>query len=76
MINGPALMGVSDRYGRVAPGMAADLIVLDANPLEDISATRRLRAVVRDGRLLDRAALDGLLVRIRDGVTAREAAAR
>ncbi|WP_332659392.1 amidohydrolase family protein [Brevundimonas sp.] len=76
MINGPALMGVSDRYGRVAPGAAADLVVLDANPLEDISATRKLRAVVRNGRLLDRAELDGLLVRIREDVSAREAAAR
>ena len=74
VINGPALMGVSDRYGAVAPGKAADLIVLDADPLTDIAATRRINAVVRDGRLLDRAELDGVLADIRSRVQAHEAA--
>lgn len=74
VINGPALMGVSDRYGAVAQGRAADLIVLDADPLADVAATRRIRAVVRDGRLLDRAALDGMDAAIRAKVRAGEAA--
>lgn len=74
VINGPTLMGVSDRYGAVASGKAADLIVLDANPLTDIAATRRINAVVRDGRLLDRVELDGLLGDIRARVKAHEAA--
>lgn len=65
VINGPALLGHSARYGAVAPGKAADLILLDADPLSDISATRRLRAVVRAGHLLDRPALDALLADIR-----------
>jgi len=72
VINGPALMGLSDRYGAVAGGKAADLIVLDADPLADIAATRRINAVVRGGRLLDRPTLDGMLAGIRDGVRARE----
>ena len=76
VINGPALMGVSDRYGAVAAGRAADLIVLDADPLADIAATRRISAVVRGGRLLDRTALDGLDAEVRAKVTAREGAAR
>ena len=76
VVNGPALMGVSDRYGAVAAGRAADLIVLDADPLKDVAATRRIRAVVRDGRLLDRAALDAIDADVRAKVTAREAAAR
>jgi len=49
-----------DLAGRVAKGQKADLVLLDANPLADISATRRIRAVVANGRLFDRAALDGL----------------
>lgn len=73
VINGPALMGLSDRYGAVAGGKAADLIVLDADPLADISATRRINAVVRGGRLLDRPTLDGMLAGVRDTVRAREA---
>ena len=60
-ITGPAFLGHSDRYGAVAEGKAADLLILDANPLEDISATRGIHAVVLKGQLLDRAALDRLL---------------
>jgi imidazolonepropionase-like amidohydrolase len=73
VINGPALMGVSERYGAVAQGRAADLIVLDADPLADVAATRRIQAVVRDGRLLDRGALDGMDAEIRAKVRAGEA---
>jgi hypothetical protein len=40
----------------------------------DIAATRRINAVVRDGRLLDRAELDGVLADIRSRVQAHEAA--
>jgi len=49
-----------DLAGRVAEGQKADLVLLDANPLADIAATRRIRAVVANGRLFDRAALDAL----------------
>ena len=68
-------MGVSDRYGAVAAGRAADLILLDADPLADVAATRKINAVVRNGRLLDRPALDALDADIRARVTAHEAAA-
>jgi hypothetical protein len=37
------------------------LVLLDADPLKSIENTRLVRAVVADGRLYDRAALDGLL---------------
>ena len=60
-ITGPAFLGHSDRYGAVSPGKAADLLILDANPLQSISATRSIRAVVLHGKLLDRAGLDRLL---------------
>jgi hypothetical protein len=49
-----------DLAGRVAEGQKADLVLLDANPLADIAATRCIHAVVADGRLFDRAALDAL----------------
>ena len=60
-ITGPAFLGHSDRYGAVSQGKAADLLILDANPLSSISATRSVRSVVLHGKLLDRAALDRLL---------------
>jgi len=47
--------------GSVAAGRSADLVLLDANPLEDIANVRRIRAVVAAGRFLDRSALDQLL---------------
>ena len=60
-LTGPAFLGHSDRYGAVAKGKAADILILDANPLDDIGATRKIRGVVLKGHLLDRAALDALL---------------
>jgi hypothetical protein len=54
-------MGLAGSAGTVAVGRRADLVLLDANPLDDIRNTQRIRAVVLDGRWLDRAELDGLL---------------
>jgi len=45
----------------LAVGHAADLVLLEANPLEDIANTRRLHAVLLAGRLYDRPRLDALL---------------
>ncbi|HKE48411.1 MAG TPA: amidohydrolase family protein [Rhodanobacteraceae bacterium] len=59
---GPAtLLGIADRSGTVAAGKRADLVLLDADPLRDIRNTRRIDAVVLDGRPFTREALDGLL---------------
>jgi imidazolonepropionase-like amidohydrolase len=60
-ITGPAFLGHSDRYGSLAAGKAADILVLDANPLTDIKAARAIRGVVLHGEWLNRAALDALL---------------
>jgi len=43
--------GMLDSAGTVAPGQLADLVLLDANPLRDIRNTRRIAAVVANGRL-------------------------
>jgi imidazolonepropionase-like amidohydrolase len=60
-ITGPAFLGHSDRYGALADGRAADILVLNANPLNDVKATRDIRGVVLHGKWLDRGALDKLL---------------
>jgi imidazolonepropionase-like amidohydrolase len=70
VINGPHFLGQEDRYGSVASGRSADLLILEANPLQDIAATRSIAAVVLRGRLLDRPALDGMLTDIRGRVAA------
>jgi imidazolonepropionase-like amidohydrolase len=52
--------GLEGEMGAIAPGMRADLVLLSADPLADISNTRRIEAVVSKGRLLDAAALRAL----------------
>src|SRR6185436_5083646 len=59
--NPAEFLGALDSLGTVSKGKLADLVLLDANPLQDIRNTRRITAVVANGRLYDRAALDQLL---------------
>ncbi|MFN3972806.1 MAG: amidohydrolase family protein [Gemmobacter sp.] len=54
----PRFFGLADQDGTIAPGRRADLVLLYANPLEDLATLRRPRAVIVGGRVLDRAALD------------------
>src|SRR5690606_12136805 len=51
------LLGEEDAWGTIEPGMRADLLILAANPLEDIRNTRTLEAVVLRGAVVDRATL-------------------
>ena len=44
------LMGWFDTLGTLVPGKEADVVLLDGNPLEDISATRRVRHVFKAGK--------------------------
>ncbi len=53
--------GLDGEMGTVAEGQLADLVLLSGNPLEDITQTRSVQAVVTKGQLLDRAALDALV---------------
>ena len=72
---GPAWFGKLDRFGAVAQGKAADLVLLERNPLQDISATRSIDTVILNGRVYDRKALDGMLDDTRKKVAAWNAAA-
>jgi mono/diheme cytochrome c family protein len=60
-LNPAWFLGRTAELGTVAEGRLADLVLLDANPLEDITNTTRIRAVIADGRLYRRTDLDGLL---------------
>lgn len=51
-------------YGCLRPGCVADLVLVAADPLEDIENLRRIHGVMRAGRWFDRAELDALLADI------------
>ena len=62
--NAADYLGKLDSLGTVEKGKSADLVLLDANPLEAISNTQKISAVVVNGQLLDRKALDRLLAHV------------
>ena len=64
-LNPARYFGLEQKYGSVEVGKVADLLLVEGNPLDDISNTQRIRSVVFDGNLYDREALDGLQALVR-----------
>jgi imidazolonepropionase-like amidohydrolase len=62
--NPAKFLGMEGGFGSVEAGKVADLVLLGANPLEDIRNTQRIEAVVANGRLFDRVALDQILRKV------------
>jgi imidazolonepropionase-like amidohydrolase len=60
-LNPARFLAATDSLGTVEPGRLADLVLLDGDPLADIRNTTRIRAVITNGRYLDRSTLDALL---------------
>ena len=59
-VNPARFLGRTADFGAVAKGKIADLVLLDANPLDDIRNTRRIAAVVTNGRYLDREQIEAM----------------
>lgn len=74
-INGARFLGQDRLHGNLAVGKAADLVLLDANPLADIAATSRIDTVVLRGEVHDRAGLDAMLAEVEAKVSAQRAQA-
>jgi hypothetical protein len=62
-LNPARYLGREKSLGTISTGKLANLVLLDANPLEDIANVRRIRSVVITGRVLDRKELDAILAR-------------
>jgi imidazolonepropionase-like amidohydrolase len=71
-LNPAKFLGTTADMGTVEKGKIADIVLLDANPLEDINNTRKIQAVVLAGRYFSRAQLDEML----HGVEVAAAAAK
>jgi imidazolonepropionase-like amidohydrolase len=59
--NPAEFLGIFNEQGTVEKGKFADLLLLDANPLDDIGNTQKIHAVILHGKLLDRSTLDAVL---------------
>jgi hypothetical protein len=62
-LNPARYFGVLNELGTIEAGKAADLVLLDADPLEDIHNTQKIEAVVMRGRYYSRRDLDAMLER-------------
>jgi imidazolonepropionase-like amidohydrolase len=65
-VNPVRYFGLQQTAGSIASGHSADLVLLDANPLTDITNVGRIRAVVVAGRFLGRQELDKQLAQVKD----------
>jgi imidazolonepropionase-like amidohydrolase len=63
-LNPARFLGREKDLGTIEKGKLADLVLLDANPLDEIGNTKRIAAVVSDGKLISRAALDEMLAQV------------
>ncbi|HTF43938.1 MAG TPA: amidohydrolase family protein [Terriglobales bacterium] len=62
--NPAKFLGRESSDGSVERGKVADLVLLSANPLDDIRNTQKITAVIASGQLFDRAALDQILIKV------------
>lgn len=57
-LNAAGFLGLENELGSIEEGKLADLVLLGADPLADISNTQRIEVVIKAGRIIDRAALE------------------
>ena len=60
-LNAAQYLGITDAFGTIETGKTADLVLLDANPLSDITNTRKIAAVIVGGRLIEKPELQRML---------------
>lgn len=63
-VNPARWLGLEKTLGTVEKGKIADLVLLDANPLDDIHNTQQINAVVVNGRFIPKSELQAMLANI------------
>ena len=51
--NGAEALNLMNQTGTIEPGKQADILILSANPVEDIENTKRIEAVISNGRIIE-----------------------
>ena len=74
-LDGAKLLGREARAGSVDEGKDANLVVLDANPVQSVQNLHKIFAVVRGGKFYSRDALDGLKQKVQKDLEGAKAAA-
>ena len=70
-LNPAEFMGIAQDYGQVTEGRIADLVLLEANPLESISHTQKIAIVFKNGKAYDQTARKQLLQQVAKAVKAK-----
>ncbi|MFT6827557.1 MAG: cytosine/adenosine deaminase-related metal-dependent hydrolase [Roseivirga sp.] len=63
-LNPAKYFNLENELGSIKANMWADLVILDANPLENISNTTKINAVIKQGNLISRSQLDQILAKL------------
>ena len=64
-INGAKFLEVDDFYGSLKAGKSGDLLILNENPLEDISNSKNISSMVLQGKVYTKSDMDAMLESVR-----------